>query len=143
MQLTRREVGALGAGAVAAAAFSSIPMAAFAKEDADAVVQEFTGGAQVTEGGVTITAPEIAENGNTVPVSIDAPGAVAVLLIAPANPNSKVARFHFSEISGSQDASTRIRLAGTQEVTAIAKMADGSFASGRRQIKVTSGGCGG
>jgi sulfur-oxidizing protein SoxY len=54
-----------------------------------------------------------------------------------------VATFNFGPLAGSQSASTRIRLAGTQEVVAIAKMADGSFVKASSTVKVTIGGCGG
>jgi len=46
-------------------------------------------------------------------------------------------------LAGAQSASTRIRLAGTQDVVAIAKMSDGSFKRAAKTVKVTIGGCGG
>ena len=106
-------------------------------------VSAFTGGADVAEGGVTLDAPEIAENGNTVPVSVGAEGASAILLLAGGNPNSGVAQFNFGALASATEASTRIRLAGTQDLIAVAKMADGSFAMAKRNVKVTIGGCGG
>ena len=54
-----------------------------------------------------------------------------------------VATFTFGELAGAHSASTRIRLAGTQDVIAIAQMADGSFAKASSNVKVTIGGCGG
>jgi len=54
-----------------------------------------------------------------------------------------VATFNFGSGAASQTASTRIRLAGTQDVIAVAEMADGSFASAHQTVKVTIGGCGG
>ncbi len=138
MKFTRREALALGLGATAVA---MLPMRASAA--ADEAIAAFTGGAEVGEGGVTLTAPEIAENGNTVPVSVDAPGAEAILILAMGNPTPGVAQFNFGPAAGSQAASTRIRLAGTQDVVAIAKMADGSFAKAQSTVKVTIGGCGG
>ncbi|PIE14458.1 MAG: thiosulfate oxidation carrier protein SoxY [Rhodobacterales bacterium] len=138
MEFSRRDTLALGAGAVA---LTVLPMHVNAASDD--LINAFTGGAEVGEGGVTLTAPEIAENGNTVPVSVDAPGATAVMLLAMGNPTPGVATFKFGELAGSQSASTRIRLAGTQDVVAIAKMADGSFAKASQAVKVTIGGCGG
>ena len=138
MKFTRREALALGLGATAVA---MLPMRASAA--ADEAIAAFTGGADVGEGGVTLTAPEIAENGNTVPVSVDAPGAAAILILAMGNPTPGVAQFNFGPAAGSQAASTRIRLAGTQDVVAIAKLADGSFAKAQSTVKVTIGGCGG
>ena len=138
MKFTRREALALGLGATAVA---MLPMRASAA--ADEAIAAFTGGAEVGEGGVTLTAPEIAENGNTVPVSVDAPGAAAILILAMGNPTPGVAQFNFGPAAGSQAASTRIRLAGTPDVVAIAKLADGSFAKAQSTVKVTIGGCGG
>ncbi|MEE9388759.1 MAG: thiosulfate oxidation carrier protein SoxY [Paracoccaceae bacterium] len=139
MKLTRRDALALGLGATAASFLPYKAMAATSEE----VVAAFTGGATVGDGGVTLTAPEIAENGNTVPVSVDAPGAVAILVVATKNPTPAVATFNFGPLAGSQAASTRIRLSGTQDVLAIAKMADGSYVQASQTVKVTIGGCGG
>ena len=52
------------------------------------------------------------------PIEIDAPGAEAVLILAMGNPTPGVARFTFGPLAGAQSASTRIRLAGTQDVVA-------------------------
>lgn len=138
MDFTRRETLALGAGA---ALLTVLPFRATAA--ADDVIAQFTGGAAVTDGGVDLVAPEIAENGNTVPVEVSAEGASAILLLAAGNPTPGVATFNFGPLAASQAASTRIRLAGTQDVIAIAKLADGSFARASKTVKVTIGGCGG
>lgn len=138
MEFSRRETIALGLGAVA---LTILPLRANAA--VDDLIAGFTGGADVADGGVTLTAPEIAENGNTVPVSVDAPGAAAVMIIASGNPTPSVATFNFGPLAAAQSASTRIRLAGTQDVLAIARMADGSFKRAASTVKVTIGGCGG
>ncbi|MFD1341884.1 thiosulfate oxidation carrier protein SoxY [Litorisediminicola beolgyonensis] len=138
MDFTRRDTMAMGAGA-AFLALLPFPVSA-AVEDA---VTEFTGGTEPGEGGVELNAPEIAENGNTVPVEVSAPGASAILLLAAGNPEPVVATFNFGPMAGSQTASTRIRLAKTQDVIAIAKLEDGSFARTTKNVKVTIGGCGG
>ena len=139
MTLTRREtLAVLGLGAVAA---TIMPRQAFAA--AEEAIAEFTGGADLGEGGITLTAPEIAENGNTVPVEVSAPGATAIMLLAAGNPTPGVATVNFGPLAGSQFVSTRIRLAGTQDVVAVAAMADGTFVSARQEVKVTIGGCGG
>jgi sulfur-oxidizing protein SoxY len=139
MELTRRGLFALGAGAAAVAMLPALP----AHAAVDDAIQAFTGGAAVGEGGITLDTPEIAENGNTVPVSVSAPGAVSIMLLAAGNPNPDVGTFNFGPLAASQSASTRIRLASTQDVIAIAKMADGSFVQARNEVKVTIGGCGG
>ncbi|MEM6914882.1 MAG: thiosulfate oxidation carrier protein SoxY, partial [Pseudomonadota bacterium] len=72
MTFSRRDTLALGLGA---AAVLTLPKAAFAASDATAVIAAFTGGAEAGAGDITLTAPEIAENGNTVPIEVNAPGA--------------------------------------------------------------------
>nr|WP_321443014.1 thiosulfate oxidation carrier protein SoxY [uncultured Cohaesibacter sp.] len=140
MKFTRRDVLVLGTGAVVAVSFASLPAMASAADDA---IKAFTGGKDVTEGGMELSAPEIAENGNTVPVEVSAEGAEAITLLALGNPTPAVATFKFGPLNPSQSASTRIRLAKTQDVLAIAKMKDGSFRSAKATVKVTIGGCGG
>ena len=139
MELTRRDAFALGAGA---AALVFMPRLAWA-DDTQAAIDAFTGGADVADGGVDLTTPEIAENGNTVPVEVAAEGAASIMILAAGNPNPGVATFHFGKLAASSEAKTRIRLAGTQDVVAVAKMADGSFAKAQKAVKVTIGGCGG
>lgn len=139
MNMTRRDALVIGAGAAVA---TFMPFRAFADQTDDAIA-EFTGGADVVDGGVEMIAPEIAENGNTVPIEVSAPGATEIKLFATGNPNPVIVTFAFGALSGSSSAATRCRLAGTQDIVAIAKMADGSFARGVANIKVTIGGCGG
>ncbi len=139
LQLTRREALGAGAGAFAITAFG-LPAMAAAVEDA---IKKFTGGAMPAEGGVDLTAPEIAENGNTVPIEVAADGAVAIAVFADGNPAPEVCTFNFGPLAGSSAAATRIRLAKTQNVIAVAKFADGSFKMAKAVVKVTIGGCGG
>lgn len=138
MEFTRRDTLALAAGA---ALLTVLPFRANAS--VDDMINEFTGGAELGEGGLELTAPEIAENGNTVPIEVSAPGAVAIAVYAAGNPTPPVATFKFGPLAGDQMASTRIRLAGTQDVIAVAQMADGSFVRASKTVKVTIGGCGG
>jgi len=147
MLFNRRKVLALGAGAMGAALVGA---PALAKNDSDAVIQEFTGGKKPVKGKVKLDLPEIAENGNTVPmtVMVDSPmteqsHVTDVLIVAPENPRARVVTFHFSPASGVAEANTRIRLAATQDVIAIAKMNDGSLFMTSKPVKVTVGGCGG
>lgn len=140
MELTRRKLLALGSGTFAMASMTGLPAFASLTDDAIAAL---TSGADIGEGVVSLTAPEIAENGNTVPIGVDAPGAVEVTLFADGNPVPSVATFKFGPLSASRSASTRIRLATTQNVVALAKMEDGSFQMAKAEVKVTIGGCGG
>ena len=138
MDLTRRDVLATSAGAVA---FAALGLPAFASTEE--YIKAVTGGAEMSEGGIDLDTPEIAENGNTVPVAVSAEGAASITLLALGNPVPAVATFNFGPMSASRSASTRIRLAGTQDVMAIAKMEDGSFRMAKNNVKVTIGGCGG
>ena len=138
MTLTRRQMMATSAAAMAA--FAGLP--AFAAT-ADEMIAELTGGATLGEGGITLDTPEIAENGNTVPVEVRAPGAKSITLYADGNPVPSVATFNFGPLNPSQNASTRIRLARTQNVIAVAEMGDGSWQMAKAEVKVTIGGCGG
>ncbi|MEL6681235.1 MAG: thiosulfate oxidation carrier protein SoxY [Pseudomonadota bacterium] len=120
---------------------AAIPVGAAA--NVDAAIETFTGGADAGSDGITLIAPEIAENGNTVPVEVEAPGAEMIMIFTSANPEPTVAAFTFGPLAGAQLASTRIRLAGTQDVIAMAKMPDGTFLRTSQEVKVTIGGCGG
>jgi sulfur-oxidizing protein SoxY len=151
MQLTRRNVLGLSVGAAAFTLVGGRISPANAATDAtEKAIMDFTGGAAPAQGKVTLTAPEIAENGNTVPVSVSVDSAMAgddlvesIVMFADGNPNPAVATFHFTEMSGAALATTRIRLAKTQDVIAVAKMKDGSVFIDTKQVKVTIGGCGG
>jgi sulfur-oxidizing protein SoxY len=140
MDLSRRQF--VGTGLAAAAAFLGLPGLANARELEEAI-NEFTSGAGMAEDGITLIAPEIAENGNTVPIEVDAPGAEAIMLLAAGNPSPDVCTFNFGPLAGAAMASTRIRLAGEQDVIAIARMPDGTFKQARQNVRVTIGGCGG
>lgn len=150
MELNRRQIMALAAGSAAFAATTSLSFPVLAANDAQDLINAFTGGAEAGEGALSLDAPEIAENGNTVPieVTVDSPMTdddyvEAILIVADGNPNASVATFHFTPMSGEALASTRIRLAKTQDVIAVAKMSNGTFAMDRKTVKVTIGGCGG
>jgi len=152
MSLTRREAMVLGLGAAGALMLAPVlTTTSFAKEDlTEAAIAKFAGGAAPQSGKISLNTPEIAENGNTVPISfsVDSPMTDAnyvkeVLILADGNPNPGVATFHFSSMSGEAQAATRVRLAKTQNVVAVAKMSDGSVYMDKKEIKVTIGGCGG
>ena len=149
-QLSRRAALALGAGSAALTIVGWNESAfAAAKEAADEIAK-FTGGKTAAKAKVSIELPEIAENGNTVPlaISVDAPMTAdnyvsEILVVAEGNPNPGVATFHFTPMSGKAEASTRIRLATTQNIVVVAKTSKGEFFTGQKLVKVTIGGCGG
>jgi sulfur-oxidizing protein SoxY len=146
----RRQTMAMGVGAVAAAILAPSIGPAVAANDSDELIKKFTGGKTPVEGRVKLDLPEIAENGNTVPMTVMVESPMTeqsyvkeVLVVADGNPRAGVVTFHFSPASGMAEANTRIRLATSQNVTAIAKMNDGSVFKTSKQVKVTIGGCGG
>ena len=149
-QLSRRATLMLGAGGAALTVFGWSGRAqADAKAMADQIAK-FTGGKTAAKAKISIELPEIAENGNTVPLSVavDAPMTAdnyvsEVMVVAEGNPNPGVATFHFSPMSGKAEASTRIRLATTQNIVVVAKTSKGEFYTGQKLVKVTIGGCGG
>ncbi|MCA1297058.1 thiosulfate oxidation carrier protein SoxY [Stappia indica] len=150
MNITRRQALALGAGA-AVVTMTALPRLSLADTDAvKAAIDAMAGGATPEVANVTLTAPEIAENGNTVPitVAIDSPMTdddyvTDVTILAAGNPSPGVATFHFTPMSGSAEATTRMRLAKTQDVIAVAKTSTGKVYMDRKTVKVTIGGCGG
>jgi sulfur-oxidizing protein SoxY len=149
-QLSRRAALVIGAGGAALTLLGWDEKAlASAKEAADQIAK-FTGGKTPDASKISIELPEIAENGNTVPlaISVDAPMTAddyvsEVLVVAEGNPNPGVAAFNFTPMSGKADASTRIRLATTQNIVVVAKTSKGAFYTGQKLVKVTIGGCGG
>jgi sulfur-oxidizing protein SoxY len=149
--LLDRRAFATGVAALALMAGSTTRLSAQATEPAwQQTLKSLVGDAKPLEGKVTLELPEIAENGNTVPltVSVESPMTAndyvkAIHIIATENPQPGVATFRFSPLSGKASAASRMRLARTQEVIGLAELSDGKFLIGRRTVKVTIGGCGG
>lgn len=150
-ELNRREALMLGvAGALSIGLVSEQALAQAAGNDAKELIEKFTGGKKPASGKVSLDLPEIAENGNTVPITVkvespmsDADYVADVLIVADGNPRGGIATFHFTPLSGVAEANTRIRLAATQNIIAVAKTNKGEFFTASKQVKVTIGGCGG
>ena len=150
---TRREMmarSATVAGLLAAAGFlptaaqAAWPQAAFeAKSMADAV-KALGGGAPVESKDVSITGPDIAENGAVVPVNCATalPGVKRLLILVEKNPSLMCAMF---DVTDAVDAefSTRVKMGQSSNVMAVAVMGDGKVLFAQKEIKVTLGGCGG
>ena len=114
----------------------------------DAAIRKVIGNAQVTRGKVKLELPPLSENGNAVPmtISIDSPMTAtdhvkAVHVFTEKNPQPDVVSFRFGPRAGRAWVSTRIRLADTQTVTAIAEMSDGTFWSTSANVVVTLAAC--
>ncbi len=115
-----------------------------------AAIAKFLSGRVPAADGLKFTTPAIAENGNTVPVSVEVEGDFSaaryvktIHLFAEGNPAPEVISFEFTPASGRARVATRIRLAKTQAVVAIAEWSDGRVMQAINEVKVTIGGCGG
>jgi sulfur-oxidizing protein SoxY len=141
----------LGAGAVGAAAWLAFGSGAeAATEGFAAEFKRVVAGRKLLEGKIKIDLPTIAENGLVVPMNFEVESPMtetdfvkAVHFFAEDNPNPQVASFYFTPLSPKAAASVRIRLARTQNVVAVAEMANGDLYTAKREVKVTIGGCGG
>jgi len=137
--------------ALASAALTLVPAAAIAKpDDVTSEIKKLFGDRSITPGRIKLEVPAIAENGLVVPfgVRVESPmteqdRVKSVHIWADGNPNPQVAVFHFTTMTPRAEAHTRIRLAQTQNIIAVAEMSDGKLFSARQEVKVTIGGCGG
>jgi sulfur-oxidizing protein SoxY len=125
------------------------PLTVFAKkEEADSAIKEITGGAPIQDGRVTLVIPPLVENGNLVVlnVSVDSPMTAnnyvkVIHVIAEGNPLPPIFAAYLSPRSGTANITTRVRLADSQRVWAIAQMNDGSFWQGYAETLVTLSAC--
>ena len=123
------------------------PLAA-SPEELRAAVSAFAGGAPVRSGRVKLEIAPLVENGNTVPVSVvvDSPMSAsdhvsAIALFNERNPQRDVAIFQLTPRAGRAQVATRIRLATSQQLVAVARLSDGSFWSASAEVVVTLAGC--
>lgn len=125
------------------------PMTVLAKpEDATKAIQEITGGKNLVSGKVKLVIPPLVENGNLVvlKVSVESPMTAndyvkTIHIIAEGNPLPNICSFHLTPRSGTANITTRVRLADSQTVWAIAQMSDGRFYEGRAETLVTLSAC--
>jgi sulfur-oxidizing protein SoxY len=142
---TRREALALSAAAVGALTWR--PATAQSDELA-AAVAKFTGGTPAKTGRVQLDIAQLVDNGNTVPLSVqvDSPmtaadHVVSVALFNERNPQPDVGVFTLGPRAGKATVSTRIRLATSQKLVAVAKLSDGSFWQQQVDVIVTLAAC--
>ena len=98
---------------------------------------------------VHLKAPEIAENGAVVPITItvdspmtDADYVKSIHILVSKNGNARCIDAHLTPANGKAMLATRIKLNGTQEVSAIVGLSNGDFLIASQSVKVTIGGCG-
>ena len=143
--LSRRAVLAAGAGLAATLVART---AAATPAEMEAAMRAFTGEAGVRRGRVKLEVPPLVDNGNSVglTVSVESPMQPEdfvrrIAVFNEKNPQPNVATFHLTPRSGRASVSTRIRLADSQTITAIAEMSDGTFWSDRADVIVTLAAC--
>lgn len=113
-----------------------------------AAIRSFTGDAPVKEGRLKLEVAPLVENGNVVPVRIEVDSPMTaeshvrrITMITEKNPQPDVAVFHLGPRAGKAQVATRIRLATSQIVVALAELSDGSFAIGQANVVVTIAAC--
>lgn len=141
--------GAAGlVGGLGAAQLIAIRPAGATPDSMAAAIRHVVGEADLRDGKVKIDAPPLVENGNSVSitVAVDSPmtptdHVASIYIFNEKNPQSNVANFHFGPRAGRASVSTRIRLADSQKIVAIAKLSDGSFWSASADLIVTIAAC--
>jgi sulfur-oxidizing protein SoxY len=141
----------VGASALIATLIGAAPGTDAAEHSLDyqVTLARLLNGATPRTGGIDMELPETVENGDYVPLglSVDSPmtpesHVKAIHLLSTANPRAHVATFHFTLLSGKARVTSRMRLAKTQEVVAVAALSDGTFLMSKRMVDVKVGGCG-
>jgi sulfur-oxidizing protein SoxY len=133
-----------GAGLLPGTAQAAWTAAAFDAKSMPDVAKVLGGGAPVESKDVTLTGPDIAENGAVVPVGAASglAGVKRLALLVEKNPNLLAAVFDLSDAVDANIA-TRVKMSQSSNVYAVAFMADGKVLFAHKEIKVTLGGCGG
>jgi len=145
--------GSLAAGAAGIAASAGLltpqsvlaawPEGAFSATDVKSAMSAIAGGDSPEAGDIKIKAPDIAENGAVVPITVSTgmEGVESISILASKNGTPLIASFNLGE-GAEPFVSTRIKMGETADVVALVK-ADGKLYSAKKEVKVTIGGCGG
>jgi len=144
LKLTRRQA-LLAAGA---AALAPKPAGAQAPGQMQAAIRAALGDAKINKGKVNLDLPPLVENGNTVAMTVTVESPMtkenfvkAIHVFTEKNPQPNVIRVKLGPRAGKAEISTRVRLADTQKVIAIAEMSDGTFWSDTQDVVVTLASC--
>ncbi|MBX3553302.1 MAG: SoxY-related AACIE arm protein [Pseudolabrys sp.] len=144
--LSRRAV--LGGGGALTVTALTLRPASATPETMRAAIRQIVGDAELKKGRVHLEIPPLVENGNTVScsVSVDSPmtqadHVKAIHIVNEKNPQPNVISVALGPRAGRARFSTRIRLADTQKVIAIAQLSDGSFWSDSADVVITLGAC--
>ena len=131
----------MGAGVVARPAFATA-------DELQAAIATFAGGATVRAGRVNLAVAPLVENGNSVPVTLTVQSPMtaadhvkAIAVFNERNPQREVVVFRLGPRAGRAVVATRIRLATSQQLVAVAQMSDGTFWSHTVDVIVTLAAC--
>jgi len=147
---TRRDFLSLAGSAAVASALPIITVHPTEATPAmlTSVIRNVVGEAQVRSGKVKLDIPPLVENGNTVPMTVSVASPMtkddhvkSIHVFNEKNPQPNIGNFHIGPWAGRAQISTRIRLADSQKVVAIAQLSDGSFWSGSADVVVTLAAC--
>jgi sulfur-oxidizing protein SoxY len=140
--------GLLAASLAPEAVLAQAPPAFAQSADSEALVKRVTRGKPVKAGRVKLELPLLADNGNSVPmkVAVESPMSAedyvkTIRLLSERNPEWEMATFHLGPHSGRAEITSRVRLAGSQRVVALAEMSDGSYWMGTADVTVTLSAC--
>jgi sulfur-oxidizing protein SoxY len=113
-----------------------------------AAIRTIVGEAVVRTGKVTLEVPPLVENGNTVPMTVSVQNPMtaedhvkSIHVFNEKNPQPNIGNFYLGPHAGRAQVSTRIRLADSQKIVAIARLSDGSFWSATVDVVVTLAAC--
>lgn len=144
----RRLLTVAVAAAGALVARSGVSRAQLTIQPLEPLIAKMTGGAAVTAGRVTLDIPRLADNGHAVPLKITVASAMSerdfvktIHVLSERNPRPHIAAFHLNPHCGRAEVSTRVRLNGSQRLTVLAGMSDGSWWSGSAEVEVTETAC--
>lgn len=145
LSLARRQLLGTGAGLFAVAL---VRPARATPEEMQAAIRDLVGDAVPLPGKVKLEIPPLVENGNAVPVTVTVESPMTaednvcrIALFNEKNPQPQVAVFHLGARAGRAQVATRMRLADSQTITAVAEFSDGIWRSASAKVIVTLAAC--
>ena len=150
MPTTRRQFLSLAGGVTIAGTIPIVTMRPLQATPAmlNTAIRNIVGEAQIRTGKVKLDIPPLVENGNTVPMTVSVASPMvpedfvkSIHVFNEKNPQPNIGNFYFGPQAGRAQVSTRIRLADSQKIVAIAKLSDGTFWSASVEVVVTLAAC--
>jgi len=150
MQTTRRQFLSIAGGVTVAGTIPIVTLRPLEATPAmlNTAIRNVVGEAQIRSGKVKLDIPPLVENGNTVPITVSVASPMtatdyvkSIHIFNEKNPQPNIGNFHLTPASGRAQVSTRIRLADTQKVVAIARLSDDTFWQVSTEIVVTLAAC--